>query len=321
MNKKTITEQEKLSMFEEIRRELENLRESLSDKEFDAASEKMIKNWGGAIEKEKSAKLSPEDMFDMIDAGAAAKADIESEFGEDEFMPMTNDEYSNLMGDIDEAVDEKGLFQVEDAEGNIIKRHALIIPVNGVEKKGRVMGFGDDGQGRMQLLVTWEWPIEMRHTNPEEMGKDRVYPEDIVLAASKNLEEDIVDDEDDFDSKLELDSLQFDTSSLYKWILDALHQLDIYSKEDIAMAMEKAFERDYNYGLKINEMRGLGHGVKNSGDRNVKLRDDHHEAPLTNLDESVDVGIKKLFEGKVTKKKLKDFISEQARNIANKLNN
>lgn len=254
MNKKTITEQEKLSMLEEIRREFENLKESLSDEEFNAASEKMIKNWGGAIEKEKSAKLSPEDMFDMVDAGAVARADIEGEFGEDEFMPMSNDEYSNLMGDIDEAVDEKGLFQIEDAEGNIIKRHALVNPVSGVDKKGRVMGFGDDGQGRMQLLVTWEWPIEMRHTNPEEMGDERLYPEEVIISAPKKM----------------------------------------------------------GHNENIEEMRGLGHGVKNSGDRNVKLRDDHHEAPLTNLDESIN----NLFKNKVTKKQLKEFINEQAKNIS-----
>lgn len=255
MSKRKITEQEKLSLLEEIRKELENLRESLSDEDFRSASEKMIKNWGGAIEKEKSAKLSPEDMFDMIDAGAAARADIESEFGEEEFMPMSDDEYRNLMGDIDEAVDERGLFQVEDADGNIIKRHALVVPTNGVDKKGRVMGFGDDGQGRMQLLVTWEWPIEMRHTNPEEMGKDRVYPEDIVLASSTS---------------------------------------NIGNEQP------------------IEEMRGVGHGVKNSGDRNIKLRDDHHMAPITNLDES----IKTLSEGKVTKRGLLEFIKDEAKKIS-----
>lgn len=151
--------------------------------------------------------------------------------------------------DINES--QSGLFEIKDAEGNIIKRHALVAPVDGVNKTGRVMGFGDDGQGRMQLLVTWEWPMDMKYTNPEEMGDDRVYPEDVVIANSKREQS-------------------------------------------------------------IDEMRGLGKGVKNSGDRNVKLRDDHHEAPLTNLDESIN----NLFKNKVTKKQLKEFINEQARKIS-----
>jgi len=350
MYKQTITDKNQLSLFEIVKDELKKVM-SESDDDFDIAASKIMKNWGGEIKKDRSAKLSPQDIFDVIDAGDVARRDIESEFGEDEFMAMTDDEYKGLMDDIYEAVDEKGLFQAEDAEGNIIKKLALVTPVGGVDKKGRVTGFGDDGQGRMQILVTWEWPIDMKYTNPEEMGKDRVYPEDIVLASSKNMNENEYLKEDEIDDELELDKLHFDKSSLYKWILDALHQLDVYSTEDVAMAMEKAFERDYDYKLKMNEMkneeqinevdsflneledcteeqeqaleemRGLGKGVKNSGNRNVKLRDDNHHAPLTNLDEAVEKNINKLFEGKVTKKQLVNFISEQAKEVANKLRN
>lgn len=426
MYKQTITDKNQLSLFEIVKDELKKVMNesgeyfnSESDEDFDTAASKIMKNWGGEIKKSRSAKLNPEDMFDMIDAGAAARADIEGEFGEDEFMPMTDDEYKNIMKGIYEDVDDKGLFQVEDSEGNIIKKHALVAPVEGVDKKGRVMGFGDDGQGRMQLIVTWEWPTDMKFTNPEEMGEERVYPESIVLAASKNIKEndstevennklrgvkvtyadgtviptsmaahltddeihnyfkpgkifnigsvednmqavdkieiireDIVDDE--LPGSDHPDGYSFDRTSLYKWFQDALWQLRFYDEAVSAKIMEKAFNRDYDYKLKMSEMknedmneeineetseidergtgdgdglemkeleemRGLGSGVKNSGDRNVKLRDDHHHAPLTNLDESVDGNIKKLFEGTVTKKKLVEFINEQAKEVASKL--
>jgi hypothetical protein len=343
MYKQTITDKNQLSLFEIIKDELKKvMSESYSDDEFDTATNKIMKNWGGEIKKDRSAKLNPEDIFDLADAGAAARADIEGEFGEDEFLPMTDDEYKNLMKGIDEAVDEKGLFQVEDAEGNIIKRHTLVTPVNGVEKKGRVMGFGDDGQGRIQLMVTWEWPTDMKFTNPEEMGDDRVYPEDIVLASSRNMNE----GEDELPGGDHPDGYSFDKTSLYKWFQDALWQLRWYDEAVAAEVMEKAFERDYDYKLKMSEMknenineeqlnelefiseeeeqaleemRGLGKGVKNSGDRNVKQRDDHHSAPLTNLDETVESNINKLFEGKVTKKQLVNFINEQAKEVAKKL--
>lgn len=69
----------------------------------------------------------------------------------------------------------------------------------------------------------------------------------------------------------------------------------------------------------IEEMRGLGSGVKNSGDRNIKMRDDHMHSPLTNLNESIDVKIKGLMETKITKKELQEFISEEAKRVAKQL--
>jgi ABC-type lipoprotein export system ATPase subunit len=113
---------------------------------------------------------------------------------------------------------------------------------------------------------------------------------------------------------------------------------------DACEIMEKAFNRDYDYKPKMNEMenmnedflneldfiseeeettleemRGLGSSVKNTGDRNVKQRDDHAHAPLTNLNESINKNITKLFEGSVTKKQLRDFIIEQAKEAAKKI--
>jgi len=258
MYKKAITDENQISLFEMVFNKKENkILESFNDDYYlddeSDSPEDVIKNWGGEIKKDRSAKLNPEDIFDMIDAGAVAKADIQGEFGDDEFMSMTDDEYKSIMNNVDEAIDNKGLFQIEDAEGNILKKLKRVKPIDGVNKTGIVTGFGDDGNGNTQVIVSWEWPIDMKFTNPEEMGKSRVYPQDIVLADSKNKTEE-----------------------------------------------------------PIEEMRGLGKGVKNSGDRNVKLRDDHHSAPITDLNES----IKKFFEGRVTKGQLKNFISEQAKKIA-----
>jgi hypothetical protein len=232
----------------------------------------------------------------------------------------------------------ESMLQVLDADGNNIRRHALVVPTKGVDKKGRVLGFGDDGGGRLQIIVSWEWPIDMKYTNPEEMGKERLYPEEVVIANPKRMAEDMSKGDESSDSN-HPDKYHFDMKSLYHWFNDALHQLNWYEPEVAAEVMEQAFERDYDYKRKmsemkdldkeneldlnseeqemdsIEEMRGLGSSVKNTGDRNVKQRDDHDHAPLTNLNES----IKRLFENKVTKKQLRDFISEQAKQVAKKL--
>jgi hypothetical protein len=65
--------------------------------------------------------------------------------------------------------------------------------------------------------------------------------------------------------------------------------------------------------------RGLGHAVKGTGDRGVKMRDDKHHAPLTNLNESINSNIKSIMDKKITKKELSKFISEQAKVIAKQL--
>jgi len=169
----------------------------------------------------------------------------------------------------------------------------------------------------------------------------------------------------------------FDKKSLYNWFQDAMYQLGDFDEAEAAFEMEKAFNRDYDYKLKMNEMsdklkmgrkdidgldepkkdklkmgrkdidglddpkkeklkmgrkdidgidedtieemRGLGKGVKNSGDRNVKQRDDNHSAPTTNINESIDNSIKTLMSNKVTKKGLKEFISEEAKKVAKNL--
>lgn len=237
----------------------------------------------------------------------------------------------------------ESMLQVLDADGNNIKRHALVVPVKGVNKKGRVLGFGDDGKGQLQIIVSWEWPIDMKYKNPEEMGKERLYPADVVIADPKRMAEDISENEG-LPHGDHPDGFSFDMKSLYHWFNDALHQLKWYEPEVAAEVMEKAFNRDYDYKPKMNEMenmnedflneldfiseeeeatleemRSLGSSVKNTGDRNVKQRDDHAHAPLTNLNESINKNITKLFEGSVTKKQLREFIIEQAKEAAKKI--
>lgn len=405
-----------------------------SDDEFED-SEESERNWGGAGESEE--EFDAGEFFG--NAGDAAEDDIRAEFGDDEFTSfgtmedprilkkLSLDDYLDEV--IGEGFDQKGLLQLDDAEGNIIKKDMLVKLANGGDKKGRVVGFGDE-QGMPIVIVDWAWPTDMKFTDPSEMGKKRENPENLIVQGKVN--EDVVDDEgeDEFtsDSGLELDNLSFDTSSIYKWILDALYQLDIYSNEDKAQAMESAIMRDFDITPKnnienemgeikeapehlivqnpktknmneeeddflgvptelinnflnsletlsqnlyadpeidpkeyadledtahftliftdysgkekdlieaarrlksgssegdaeetIEEMRGLGSGVKNSGDRNVKLRDDNAHAPLTNLNESINNSIKSLMEVKITKKGLQEFISEEAKKVAKQL--
>jgi hypothetical protein len=67
-------------------------------------------------------------------------------------------------------------------------------------------------------------------------------------------------------------------------------------------------------GEQIEESgRGLGSGVKRSGDRNVKMRDDHAHAPMTNLSESIKSFISK--EG-IKVKDVKKFINEESDRLA-----
>ncbi|MEK6829505.1 MAG: hypothetical protein AABY15_05210 [Nanoarchaeota archaeon] len=424
MHKKAISDENQMSLFELVREELKKIMEEDEDdldmfsgefdpEEFEGAAMKAAMSDIGSdfvpLGKSKFEKnLDPEEF----------KADLKRQnLG----LPKEKEELSKIakmmaakkahekqfgVGSLNE-----NLFQIKDAEGNDLKRTMLVKPVSGVDKKGRITGFGDDGSGKMQIIVNWAWPIEMKFTNPDEMGEERVYPESIVLASSKKMEESnsTVEIPTDLrgvkvtysdgtviptsmaahltDEEIlnyfkkgkvfnigngELDNMQavedveiireneeelphadhpngytFDTTNLYKWFKDALWQLRWYDEAASSEIMEKAFRRDFagkfniNENMKkeneeevneldecgyemegqeeIEESRGLSKTVKNSGDRNVKLRDDHESAPLTNLNESVDKNIKKLFEGKVTKKQLSDFISEQAKEIAKKL--
>lgn len=237
----------------------------------------------------------------------------------------------------------ESMLQVLDANGNNIKRHSLVFPVKGVNKKGRVLGFGDDGEGQLQIIVSWEWPIDMKYTNPKEMGKERLYPADVVIADPKRMAENISENEE-LPQGDHPDGFSFDTKNLYNWFKDAMWQLKYYDPDTKAKILDKAFNRDYEYKLKMSEMenmnedflneldfiseeeeatleemRGLGSSVKNTGDRNVKQRDDNAHAPLTNLNESINKSITKLFEGSVTKKQLREFIIEQAKEAAKKI--
>ena len=269
----------------------------------------------------------------------------------------------------DEEVGQKGLFRPQDSEGNDIRLKSLVKLVDS-EKKGRVLGFGDDGAGNMIIRVDWQFPVDMKFMSPKEMGEKRENPLDLVVQGL-NEEEDIYDEP----SK----SYSFDRSSLYDWFKDAAYQLADLDEAEVAQIMEREFEKDYDYKVKMNEMkdklkmgrkdipglddpkkeklkmgkkdldidgpkkdklkmgrkdidgidecddetieemRGLGKGVKNSGDRNVKTRDDNRAFPLTDINESVNNSIKTLMEGSITKNTLKEFINEEAKRVAKNL--
>ena len=219
---------------------------------FNRDSENIKNQWGG--------ELPNEEEFDAYEffgnAGDAAEDDIRAEFGDDEFASFGSMEDPRMLRNLEEDITDKKLFKPQDADGNDVNRHSLVKLADGSEKKGRVMGFGDDGRGSLIVIVDWTWPIDMNRTNPEEMGKKNEIPGNLIVQTMKRESE------------------------------------------------------------QIEEMRGLGSGVKNSGDRNVKLRDDHQHVPLTNLDESISKKIQTLSENKITKKGLLDFIRQEAKNIS-----
>lgn len=319
--KKELYDENQLSLFESIKEELSKvLNESIKDdEELDDATEKIIKRWGGSLEKDKSAKLSPEDIFDIIDAGEIARKDIESEFGDDDFMPLDDDEYKSIMSDLDESDGvEKNMLKVLDAEGNEIKRGALVLRVDNLEKKGRVKGFGDDGQGRLEVLVSWEFPIDMKITNPEEMGDKREYPENLVRAnKEKMFEMDKINETKIPETMEKLESLKMALGN------KELDELIIFKLEDsLANEILDSIAQGYDINLEeyLDEIRGLGKSVNRMGDRNVKMRDDKSHSPLTKLNESVNSEIKEfLSKESITKKELKNFISEQAKRVSYKM--
>lgn len=407
MHKREIHDSNQMSMFEIKKMIKEEFRAMSEEDEFEKDAAAITKNWGGEIKKSKDAQLSPGDFEDIVDAGAVARGEIEAEFGEDEFSPMTDDEYKTIMQDLNEdEVEMKGLFRPKDSQGNDIKLKGLVSNLEGT-KKGRVMGFGDDGKGNMIARVEWAWPMDMKFTAPEEMGMKHELLTDLIAQGLNEGSDDdyglsklrgvrvtyadgsviptsmaahLTDDEiydyfkpgkmfnigsveDNMQAvdKVEIiredegeelpggdhpDGFSFDRTSLYKWFQDALYQLKWYDEAVAAEILEKAFERDYDYKLKMNEMneelneeeineiiddidasegdeldeaRGLSHSVKNSGDRNVKKDDkDHSHAPVTTLPEgrTLDEKIKTLSEGKIKKKDLIKFINEQAKKLA-----
>lgn len=295
--KQELHDKNQTSLFEVAKRKIAMMKE---DDEFKKAAKQITKDWGGgtgdddySIYKQYE-KITPEDLFG--DESIAAMQDIASEYGEDEIAPFGSmedaDAFVSGLEDLDEAdeveVGQQGLFKPQDANGNNLNLKDLVSNLEGT-KKGRLLGFGDDGKGGLIVRVDWQFPTDMKFTNPEEMGNDRVYPDQLVLASS------IKESNNTNISEMENNNLNE----------DFLNELDFISEEDEAALEESG--------------RGLGLGVKNSGDRNVKMRDDHKHAPLTNLNESVDGNIKQLFEGTVTKKGLVDFIKSQAKDISDKI--
>lgn len=277
MYKQKINDKNQMSLFEMqqiIKEELKNIHERNYEfdefDEFDDEDEQISraeKNWGGALEPEE--EFDAEEFFGA--AGDAAEEDIKAEFGDDEFTPFGTMEDPRMLKDLEEDTDNhvispnSGLFRPQDSNGNDIKTKSLVQHVDS-NKRGYVMGFGDDGAGNLIVRVDWAWPVEMKFKNPKEMGEMKESPENLIV---QNIDE--------------------ETSNI-----DAVDE-------------------------KIEEIRGLGSGIKNSGDRNIKMRDDHMRAPLTNLNESIDVKIKGLMETKITKKDLQEFISEEAKRVAKQL--
>jgi len=287
----------------------------------------------------------------------------------------------------EEGIGQQGLFKPQDSQGNDINLKALVTNLEGT-KKGRVLGFGDDGQGNQTIRVSWAWPMDMKFTAPEEMGDKVEMAADLIVqgmnenngeAGRNNLravevtyvdgtviptsmaahlsDEDIkayfepgklfnigsVEDNmqavqsiniirEDMDNLNENEEVVMATGMLNKALMDfhnaggskesAQQQLDsVFVGSDSEWsthvdAMKSKYPDMYQDG--IEEARGLGHGVKNSGDRNVKRSNDNSHAPVTTLPEgrTLDSKIKTLSESAPTKKDLLNFISEQATKLA-----
>lgn len=399
--------------------------------------ERIKQNWGG--------ELPPEEEFSAAeffgDAGDAAQADIEAEFGKDEFAPFGSMEDPRMLKDLDEDMSgPPSLLRVKDSEGKDIKINSLVGSIDGV-RKGRVLGFGDDGEGNLIVRVDWQFPMDMKYKEPEKMGVASVRPDTLKVQGLDEVFSMMEEGSDDYvtmcmecgigvveqrfsgdegwgicnecgaveggtkevtwdeydaiqDGKLDLNDINegimkemneelneetinagyisghpyvgiqlwqgkdaggnIDNKTLYQpWVKelgiwtdeDNGHESWIFLNKNYVDEFEKSGrDNDYmnkkyantesssgNYAVdmlnppqtsytELDESgRGLGKGVKNSGDRNVKLRDDHHSAPLTNLNESIDDKIKTISEGAMTKKSLLEFIKTEAKNISKNL--
>jgi len=237
------------------------------------------------IKKDWGGETEPVEEFDAEEffgkAGDAAEDDIRAEFGDDEFTPFGTMEDPRMLKNLEEDGEET-------AQPGLFKPQdaegndinlKTLVKHVGGNKTGRVIGFGDDGKGSLVVRVDWAWPTDMKFTDPGEMGEKREDPGHLIVQNAKPKE-------------------------MNEEINEEIADMD---------ASEGDAEET------IEEMRGLGAGVKNSGDRNVKQRDDHAHAPLTNLNESLNKSIKNLMEGKVTKKALKEFIAEEAKKVAKNL--
>lgn len=384
-----IYDENQLSLFERYKKNVSKLIKEEKNNNIEDVVEKMIK-LNEMIDDDFLSSFDSEE-FDN-EAMAAAMADIGKDFiplGKSEFEKNLNtDEFKkdlermnlNLPSDEKEISSieammkkrreqesrfgkgslNENLLKILDAEGNEIKRNSLVNSIEIPQKKGRVMGFGDNGKGELELIVNWQWPIDMNITNPEEMGKKRESTKNVVL--SKNKKENM---ENLNETKAE------ETVNKFKRLKsmipgENLGELILFKMEDsLANLILDDIARDYGINLNenfIDEIRGVGHGIKRSGDRNIKMRDDKAHAPLTKLNEGEEVvdGKVKVYNAimdfhniggekfqvlsivdnifgkelsesinleiksfvskeKITKKELRDFINEQAKNIANQI--
>lgn len=353
MYNKEINDENQLSLFE-IKQMIKEAFKTISEEdEFEKDAAEITKNWGGEIKKSPNAMLGPEDIFDIADAGAEAKKDIEDEFGEDEFSPMSNDEYKAIMNNLNEDEEEitigpEGLFRAKDSQGNEIKKMTLVKPVNSeVDKKGRVMGFGDDGKGNQIVIVDYQWPLDLKYMAPKEMGEIKEYPQDLIVQGiNENLEEDknnlkgvevTYEDGTVIPTSIAANLSDEDIHNYFK----VGRMFNIGNVEDNMQAVKSVniIRETMNEELneeeivddidtpkedEIDEARGLSHTAKNTGDRNAKKDNKNHShAPVTTLPEgrTLDEKIKTLSEGKLKKKDLLNFIGEQARKFADDINN
>ena len=318
------------------------------DEDFESA--RAEKNWGGAGEPDE--EFDAEEFFGA--AGDAAEDDIRAEFGDDEFTPFGTMEDPRMLKNLEEdGLSKKGLFKPQDAEGNDINLKTLVKHI-GSEKKGRVVRLGDDGSGSLIVVVDWAWPTDMKFTDPEEMGEKREAPEHLVVQGinegdgeygrdklrgvkvtygdgsiiKTSMAAHLTDDEIyNYFKKGTLfnigsveDNMQpVADVEIFRENLNTNTMNEELNEEEINEEIADTDASEGDAEETIEEMRGLGSGVKNSGDRNVKQRDDHAHAPLTNLNESLNKSIKNLMEGKVTKKALKEFIAEEAKKVAKNL--
>lgn len=264
--------------------------------------------------------LNPEDFSAEINQAQMGLDSDEEEFKRisDIISKIKSHEDRFGAGSINEneSISEAELFQAKDANGVTIKRNALVKSIDGGDKKGRVIGFGDDGKGSQVVIVDYQWPTDMKFGNPQEMGKKNEYPQDIIIQGmNEELNEETLNET--------LNPKTWDKIEYVKNLvgIDTIFDEFVRKMDDsIVNQVLHSISQDYNLNIPteeyvdgLEEMTGLGSGVKRTGDRNQNLRDDHSHAPLH---ESLSNNIKTLFEGKVTKKQLDLFIKEEAKKMA-----
>ena len=332
MHKQETEDPKQLALFElrkQIREEFMTMKEIDSD--FDSAAERIKKQWGGETEPEE--EFSPEEFFG--DAGEAAQNDMADEYGEDDFAPFgTMEDPNRMMRDLKKENEEgeemgrQGMFMPKDIKGNRIKLKSLVKKSDGKSiKSGRVVRYADDGEGSTVIVVDWAWPVDMKYTNPEEMGETQEYPENLLVQTLNEGKKCTSCGQDDVNPVGAGDEIldvcdncgAQESGTKNENIMNEEINEEEINEEIVNETKECGCDKDCDCKKELDEMRGLGVGVRNSGDRNVKMRDDHAHAPLTNLSESLDGKIKTLSEGTLKRKDLINFIKEEAKNIAKEI--